>query len=149
MEEKMWSLVLARQVAEKLGYDVPSPQAGVRKGGVSFGPEAEGILQETAEAFRFLPFAKIQEALDFAEFLRTNRIEGLACPDRHTWIPEKYREVRDFVLFLKSHYGEDQPADEKDYWTDEDRKESQLQAWQRLEKEDPYPAEGTDDAVPR
>jgi hypothetical protein len=130
MEKATWSLTFARQVAEKLGYefpDVPCP-----KSGVSFGPEGEAILKETAEAFRFLPFEKIQEALDFADFLRTNRIEGSAWPQRHTWITEKHREVRDFVLFLKSHYGEDQPADERDYWTDEDRKEAQLEIQARL-----------------
>ena len=33
---------------------------------------------------------------------------------------EKIEEVLDFIFFLKQHYGNEKPIDERDYWTDED-----------------------------
>jgi hypothetical protein len=121
MENAIWSMHLARQVAQKLGYGPPDAPLGAL--GIDFGPEPEPIVREMTEAFRYLPVGKIQEVLDFASFLRSREIDGCSSSQRPSRMAERLREVCDLVLFLRSRYGNNEPADEKDYWTDEDRRE--------------------------
>jgi hypothetical protein len=143
VEEAIWSNLFARQVAQKLGYGVPDSAADPTA--IVFDAEAEQIAKELCEAFRYLRPEQIRTVTDFADFLRTNRLHGQSVY-RPSWVPALFREVRDLALFLKERYGEDQPADEKDYWTDEDRRDAQLASWRRLEEEDPYPWEDPEDA---
>jgi hypothetical protein len=143
VEEAIWSSLIARRVAQKLGYGLPDTPADA--GAILFDADAEQVAKELCEAFRYLRPEQIRTATDFADFLRTNRLDG-AGVHRPTWVPQMFREVRDLALFLKERYGEDQPADEKDYWTDEDRRDAQLASWRRLEEEDPYPWEDPEDA---
>ena len=58
---------------------------------------------------------------------------------RQSWAAEKLIEMQRLVLFLRGRYGREQPADEDDEWSDEDRQDMQLAARRRLEEEDPYP----------
>ncbi len=144
METAIWSSLLARRVAEAIGYAVPETNPGPNA--VPYGPEAEALVRELTETFRYLPLEKVRQALDFAEFLRIEKVEQEPPAHRPTWAAEKLAEVRDLALFLRERYGEDQPADEKDYWTEEDRQDMQREAWRRLEERDPYPWGGEDGA---
>jgi len=50
---------------------------------------------------------------------------------------EKVAEVRDFVLFLREHYGEKETVGTIDYsdeWSDEDLKDLSLDTFRRLEQ---------------
>jgi hypothetical protein len=137
MENAIWSSMLARRVAQALGYGVPDvttePEA------VPYGPEAEAVVGELTETFRYLPLEKVRQALDFAEFLRTEKIVREPPAHRPTWAAEKLSEVRDLALFLRERYGAEQPADEKDYWTEEDQRDFTQASQRRLEEEDPWP----------
>jgi hypothetical protein len=135
----MWSSLFAHQMAEALGYAVPG--SNPEPSALPFGPEEGKIVREVTEAFRYLPPTKIQQALDFAWFLRKEKIDGYQMPPsiRRSWAAEKLIELRDLVLFLRGRYGREQPADEDDEWSDEDRRDMQLAARRRLEEEDPYP----------
>ncbi len=144
MEHAIWSTHFARQVAQRLGYGPPDAPPGAF--GIDLGPEAERIVKDMTEAFRYLPPAKIQEALDLASFLRSHVIDGCRTPHRSSWMAEKLQEVYDFALFLKSRYGQTRTADESDYWTEEDRLDAQRAALQHLEEGDPYPWEDADNA---
>jgi hypothetical protein len=61
---------------------------------------------------------------------------------------EKLAEVRQLVWSLKEQHGYDEPIDDSDEWTDEDREECQRAARQRLDAEDPYPWEDAGDGRP-
>jgi hypothetical protein len=129
----MWSSFFARQVAEALGYCVSA--ASEKPGAISCGPPEEHIVNKVAEAFRYLPAEKIQLALDYAEFLRKEKIENSWGPPsaRASWVAEKLCEVRDLVCFLRHRYGATEPADERDYyWTDEDWQEVLQEGRRRL-----------------
>ena len=145
MDEPIWSSLFSRRVAETLGYAFPG--AASETDGIPLSIEAEQILHEVTEAFRYLPPEKIQEALDFAAFLQA-KIDRSYIPTsfRQKGRAEAFAEVRDLVVFLRSRYGAEQPADEKDYWTDEDRNEAQEEACRRIEERDPYPSEEIEDA---
>jgi len=136
MENAPWSSLFARRIAETVGYGPPGASPGTSA--IPSVPEAEKIVEEVTEAFRYLAPEKIQLALDFAEFLRTSKAEGhdVTSPVRQSWEAEKLAEVRDLALFLRSRYGAEQPADEKDYWTEEDRQDAQAEARRRLEEQD-------------
>jgi len=137
MENAIWSMHFARQVAQKLGYGPPDVPPGAL--GIDLGSESEGIIKEMTEAFHYLPSEKIQAALDFAGFLRVHEIDACPSPSRASQMAEKLREVCDLAIFLRSRYGTSQPADERDYWTDEDRRDLQLATWRRLQEGDPWP----------
>ncbi len=130
MDTAIWSSLLARRAAEALGYAVPEAKPGPNA--IPYGPEAEALVRELTETFRYLPLEKVRQALDFAEFLRTEKIDQEPPAHRPTWAAQKLAEVRDLALFLRERYGEAQPADEKDYWTEEDRQDMQREAWRRL-----------------
>jgi hypothetical protein len=51
--------------------------------------------------------------------------------------PDKLMEAKAFVLSLKERYGYEEPVDESDEWTDEDRQDAQQASLQRLDEEDP------------
>ena len=146
MENAIWSSMLARRVAETLGYALPDGTPGPDT--IPYGPDAEALVRELTETFRYLPLEKIRLAQDFAEFLRAEKVAREAAAQRPTWAALTLSEVRDLALFLREQYGEEQPADEKDYWTEEDRQDMQREVWRRLDAEDPYPWEGGDGTHP-
>jgi hypothetical protein len=132
MENAIWSMHFARQIAQKLGYGPPgAPPAAL---GIDLGPEPERIVKEMTEAFRYLPPEKIQVAFDFADFLRVHEIDSSPPAHRPSRMAETFREVCDLALFLRSRYGNSQPADEKDYWTDEDRRDLTLASINRWDE---------------
>jgi hypothetical protein len=137
MDEPIWSWLFARRVAETLGFTFPG--AVSETDGIPLSIEAEQILHEVTEGFRYLPPEKIQEALDFADFLQA-KIDGCSI---HASLRQKGREgafaeVRDLVVFLRNRYGAEQPADEKDYWTDEDMQEATIASLRYAEETMPY-----------
>lgn len=149
MEHAIWSLHFAREIARALRY--PPPEGSADLPSVEeYRAEAERILDEIKEAFRYLHGdGKIKQALDFARFLRTQDVPSDTGQRPWGWLPQKLREVRDYVLFLRQHYGADHPTDESDEWTEEDERDATLASLRRLEEEDPYPWEEPDNASPR
>jgi hypothetical protein len=145
MENAIWSRHFAREVARTLGY--PPPEGSADLPGVEeYRAEADGILDEITEAFRYLHAnGKIDQALTLARFLRAEDVPLPTGQRSWGWLPQKLREVRDYVLFLRQRYGEEHPADESDEWTDEDRRDCTLASMRRLEEEDPWPE---DDSYP-
>jgi hypothetical protein len=137
MENAIWSMHFARQIAQRLGYGPPDAPPGAL--GIDLGAEPERIIQEMTESFRYLPPEQINLALNYAAFLRAHAIDACHPAQRPFQMAEKLREVCDLTFFLRTRYGTSEPADEKDYWTDEDRREFQEAAWRRLEEEDPWP----------
>jgi hypothetical protein len=143
MENAIWSLHFAREIARILGY--PPPEGSADLPGVEeYLAEAERIIDEITEAFRYLHRGRaINQALAVAQFLRAQDAPLQTGQRPWGWLPEKLREMRDYVLFLRQRYGADHPADEKDYWTEEDRRECTLASLKRLEEEDPWPEDDT------
>ncbi len=137
MSDPIWSKVFAHRVAEFLGYRMPKGWAtATEPGWVDLDPEAEGIVEELTEAFRYLPPRQAQELLDYAEFLRGHKIVGVGAEHLPVWVREKLREVCDLALFLRQRYGTARPADEQDSWTEEDKREftaSGLDVWDERE----------------
>ena len=111
MDDACWSRTFAEKIARLLGYRYSEdPGDGAM---IDLDSEARSLVEELTEGFRYLPPEKIQLALDFAQFLHVSAIQG--PPPNAAWVKEKLREIRDLVQFLRSRYGYDQPADEKDY----------------------------------
>lgn len=137
MSDPIWSRTFARQIAETLGYRRKDTEADT--GLVDFDPKAEQTIEEVTEAFRYLSADKVQCGLDFAEFLRS-RIDSSYCPPP-SYVPEKLREVRDLVLFLREKYGTDEPADESDEWSDEDERNLIADTWRHSVEEGGRPKE--------
>lgn len=55
------------------------------------------------------------------------------------YIPlERLQEVRALVDSLREQFGYDEPIDDSDEWTDEDRQDITRAALLRLEQEDPW-----------
>jgi hypothetical protein len=137
-DDAPWSSLFARRVAETIGYAPPGATLGADK--IPLTVEAEQILHEVTEAFRYLPPKKIQLALDFAAFLRAHGINGgdIALSVRSSEAAKNLNEARDLILFLRSRFGEEEPADEKDYWTEEDRQEATLASLRYAEETMPY-----------
>jgi hypothetical protein len=136
MDDPIWSKHFARQIAQTLGYRLPDAPPG--SGSIDFDPLAEGIVRELTETFRYLPPQQIQCALDFAGFLRAHEINGRYLDPRHlcSLVQDKLQEVRDLTLLLRQRYGMVQPADEKDYWTEEDERDltaNSLRVWDERE----------------
>jgi len=50
---------------------------------------------------------------------------------------DKVEEVGKLVMSLKEQYGYDEPVDDSDEWTEEDREEATLASLRRLDEEDP------------
>jgi len=50
---------------------------------------------------------------------------------------DKLEEVRKLVLSLKERHGYQEPVDDSDEWTEEDRQEATLLSLRRLDEEDP------------
>lgn len=53
---------------------------------------------------------------------------------------EKVAEIKQLVLSLKQQCGYQEPMDDSDEWTEEDRQECTQESLRRYEKEDPWPA---------
>jgi hypothetical protein len=51
---------------------------------------------------------------------------------------EKVEEIKKLVLELKKQHGFDEPIDDSDEWTEEDKREFADEVFRRLDKEDPY-----------
>lgn len=146
MDKPIWSALFARQIAETLGYAVPGVSSGTSA--IPFTSETEQVVQDVTEAFRYLGPDQLRLTADFAAFLRSrpeNREEA-SMSVRQSWAAIYLAEVRELARFLRERYGAAEPADEKDYWTEEDRRDAQAAAWRRMEEEDPYPWEEADDA---
>ncbi|MBI1915702.1 MAG: hypothetical protein HYS12_13365 [Planctomycetes bacterium] len=141
MENAIWSMHFAREIARTLGY--PPPEGSADLPSVEeYRAEADEIVDEIKEAFRYLHGGdKINQALAFARFLSTQDIPSPTGQRPWGWLPQKLREVRDYVLFLRQRYGEEYPADESDEWTEEDERDFTLASLRRLEEEDPWPDE--------
>ena len=139
MENAIWSMHFARKIAQILGY--PPPEGSPDLPGVEeYRAEAERIIEEIKEALRYLHGdRKINQALAVAQYLRTQDLHPRTGQRPWGWLPQKLREVRDYVLFLRQRYGDQYPADEKDFWTEEDERDFTLACLKRLEEEDPWP----------
>jgi hypothetical protein len=122
--EPIWSRAFAQKIGTVLGF--PAGSEG------TIPAEAEALLRELTEDLRYLRFAQWRWIEHLARFLG----EREAAPPPGL---ERLREVRSYVAFLRNLYGNEQPADESDEWSDEDRRDIQLAARRRLEEEDPYP----------
>jgi hypothetical protein len=121
--EPIWSRAFAHKIGTLLGF--PAGLEG------TIPAEAEALLRDLTEDLRYLPLAKWNWIEHLTRFLSERE-----APLPHAL--ERLREVRGYVAFLRNSYGNEQPADESDEWSDEDRRDFQLAARRRLE-EDPYP----------
>jgi hypothetical protein len=121
--EPIWSRAFAQKIGGLLGFPV-GPEGAIPA-------EAEALLRDMTEDLRYLRFAQWRWIEHLTRFLG----ERWAAPPGL----EGLREVRSYVAFLRSSYGNEKPADESDEWSDEDRRDIQLAARRRLEEEDPYP----------
>jgi hypothetical protein len=133
----IWSKRFAEQVAQSLGY--PLPEGDPAAGDVRLLQEADGIIKEITETFRYLPFEQINLTEDFARFLQAQEEKTRSGIRAYAWPIFALRAVRDLAAYLRSRYGTELPADESDDWTDEDRRDAQLAYMRRLEEEDPWP----------
>lgn len=140
MEQAIWSMHFARQAAQRLGYGPPDAPPGAL--GIDLGAEPERIIKEMTEAFRYLPPEKTREVLDFAAFLRAHVIEGCSPLHRPFQMAEKLQEACDLAVFLRGRYGTELPADEKDYWTDEDRRDFTIGSINRWDERESAEGEG-------
>jgi hypothetical protein len=145
MSEPIWSRHLARGIADVLGFPMQETTPDGRD--ESLRREGERLVEEITETFRYLPAEPINWARDLAHFLRAE-LDGRGGPAPYGWPVEKLREVRDYVLFLRGRHGHEHSADEKDYWTDEDREDLRHEALRRLDEQDPYPWKDTDVTLP-
>jgi hypothetical protein len=50
---------------------------------------------------------------------------------------DKLEEVRKLVFSLKERHGYDEPTDDSDEWTEEDKQEATRMSLRRLDEEDP------------
>jgi hypothetical protein len=134
METACWSRSFAQRIARVLGYRLANEETG--DGTIEWDAQAQSLVEEITQGFRYLPLEKVRLVLDYADFLRSDKIQAsyrrtpTAC-----WVGEKLREIRDLVYFLKGRYGHDQPVDESDFWTDEDRRDFTLQSLARMEND--------------
>src|SRR5262249_38351829 len=104
--------------------------------------EGEKLVAEITEHFRYLHGEQVNWVFHLAESLRDREINEAKGLLPYVWPVAKLREIHDYLLFLRQHYGSELPADEKDYWTDEDRDDLQRATWRRLDEEDPWPEDG-------
>ncbi len=51
---------------------------------------------------------------------------------------EKVQEIKKLALEMKNQCGYKEPVDDSDEWTEEDMRDAANEAFQRLDKEDPY-----------
>jgi hypothetical protein len=140
VDEPIWSRHFAGEVAKILGFPMPESAPDGRDD--TLRQEGERLLAEITEAFRYLPGEPFNWTINFAHFLRAREI-GEAGNRPYGWPVDKLREVREYAQFLRERHGTALPADEKDYWTEEDERDFALQAWNRLEEEDPWPEDDT------
>jgi len=145
MSEPIWSRRFAADVAKALGY--PMSEEAPDAQDARLREEGEELVAEIAENFRYLPGEQVNWVCDLAEFLRARGVGAKAGPRPYGWPVARLREVRDYQAFLRTRSGSALPADEKDYWTDEDREDIQREARRRLDEEDPYPWEENDTAA--
>ena|SRR5437588_10623505 len=136
MSEPIWSRRFATDVARALGY--PMPETAPDGKDAALLREGEQLLAELTENFRYLTGEQVNWVCDLAEFLRAREIDAPGGPRPYGWPVAKLREVRDYQAFLRGRYGSAEPADEKDYWTDEDREDIQRDSMRRLDEDDPY-----------
>ena len=138
MSEPIWSRHFAQQIAGILGF--PRPEETPDGWDEALRREGERLVAEITEDFRHLHDSKvIGWAIDLARFLAA-REDGAKDGCRpHDWIIARLREIREYALFLRGRHGSALPADEKDYWTEEDLHDLQVATWRRLEEDDPWP----------
>jgi hypothetical protein len=72
--------------------------------------------------------------------LKSKEIEEITAALWHLPL-DKLQEVRVLVTSLKERFGYDEPVDDSDEWTDEDRHEFTRASLRRLEEQDPWPEE--------
>jgi hypothetical protein len=136
MSEPIWSQRFAQDVANVLGC--PTTQTLPEGRDEALREEDESLLAEITEHFRYLPLEQVNWVFDLAHFLRAREVDEKVGPPPG-WAVSKLREVCEYLRFLRQRHGSEQPADEKDYWTDEDRQDLQVATWQRLSEDDPWP----------
>jgi hypothetical protein len=122
----MWSRRFAREIVSCLDVVWEGKCAN----------EAESVVNDLTEAFRYLPPGQVNATERFAKFLRTSAAEVSREPLSSDWAVRALREIVDFAMFLRSRHGYPRPADENDEWSDEDRRDFALAAWRRLDEED-------------
>jgi hypothetical protein len=128
-DDPIWSRLFARRIAKLLGYT-----------GEPVNATAEQLLGEITDDFRHLWAArKIAWVGDLAETLAQRRPTAAAAEVQEPWLLDQLREVREYTAYLRGRYGAPVPADEKDYWTDEDLHEWTADSLRRRDAEDPWP----------
>jgi hypothetical protein len=142
MSEPIWSRRFAEDVAKALGF--PMSEGDPDGKDEALRREGEQLVADLTEQFRFLPAEQVNWVFDLAHLLRARENDAQGGSRPYGWSVAKLREVRDYQTFLRGRYGSAEPADEKDYWTDEDREDIQREAMRRLDEEDPYPWEEED-----
>jgi hypothetical protein len=138
MSEPIWSRHFAADVAKALGYPMPETAPDGKDDALL--RAGEQLVAEITENFRYLPGEQVNWVCDLAEFLRAREVGAAGGLRRYDWPVAKLREVYEYQVFLRGRYGSAEPADEKDYWTDEDREDLRRESMRRLDEEDPYPA---------
>jgi len=121
VDEPIWSRTFARRIARSLGYRLPGPDE--EAGGLEVPPEAARLIEELTEAFRYLPPGPLRHVLDYTEFVRGRQAEEYTPGSHADCVLEKLQAVCDLAVFLNGRHGTKQPADEKDYWTEEDERD--------------------------
>jgi hypothetical protein len=58
---------------------------------------------------------------------------------------DKLEEVRKLVFSLKERHGYEEPTDDSDEWTEEDKRDATLMSLRRLDEEDPIEDDYDDD----
>jgi hypothetical protein len=134
MDNACWSRTFAQKIARALGYRLAGAAAG--EGTIEWDAQAQMLLDEITQSFRYLPPEKIQLVIDYADFLRSDKAQACVRPAGPAGIAVNFCQARDLACFLKSRYGYDQPADERDFWTDEDRQDFTRQSLSRMEAYD-------------
>jgi hypothetical protein len=132
--EPIWSRHLARELAGILGF--PMPETAPDGKDEKLRKEGEQLVADITDQFRYLPFEQMNWAFDLATFLRERQLVEDKGVRPYGWPVAKLREMRDYVAFLRSRHGTAQPADEKDYWTEEDEQDltaESLRVWDERE----------------
>ncbi len=133
----MWSRRFAHDIAKVLGFlTAETVQDGKDN---ALRQDGTRVVEEITEHIRYLPLEQVNWTEDMARFLVQMESNGGAEQNSLRWQFAKLRELCAFVAFLRGCYGTEQPADESDEWTDEDRHDFTLDSLRRLEEKDPYP----------
>src|SRR5262249_2147782 len=102
MSEPIWSRHFALEVAKTLGFPMPETAPDGRDEALR--TAGEQLVAEITELFRYLWGEQVNWAIDLARFLRAREDGGQGGPTSYGWPVAKLREVRDYLLFLRSRY---------------------------------------------